>query len=160
MSGEQILHIPLSPSRGLAATIVIVHGGAGVCAGALVPGAMGMLLGVLVAALGFAATWDRALLRGRRSLRALQIGDKDSVTLELANTERVALRISPRRYVSGLVVVLLATSSMHRTIVVARDMLDADSFRTLRLWALWGRVPNPGTGNSLTKTHGLKRTIF
>ena len=160
MSGEQILHIPLSPSRGLAATIFVVHGSAGVCAGALVPGVTGIILGVLVAGLGLAAAWDRALLRGRRSLRALHIGDKDDMTLELANAERVALRVSPRRYVNGLVVVLPGTSWMHRTIIVARDMLDPESFRTVRLWALWGRVPNPGIGNSLTQTHGLERTIF
>jgi hypothetical protein len=115
---------------------------------------------VLIVGLGCAAAWDRALLRGRRSLRALGLGAEDAVTLELANAERVPLRISPRRYVSGLMVVLPGVSAMHRTIVVTRDMVSPDAFRALRLWALWGRVPDPAAGRSLTKTHGLERTIF
>jgi hypothetical protein len=28
-----------------------------------------------------------------------------------------------------------------RTLLVTRDMLHADSFRRLRVWALWGRLP-------------------
>ena len=159
MSDERILRIHLSPSRGLAATIVIVHAGAGVCAGTLVAGALGICLGVLIAGLGFAAAWDRALLRGGRSVHALQIGGGDSVMLELASAERVPLRISPRRFVSGLVVILPGLSSMHRTIVIARDMLGPDSFRALRLWALWGRVPDSGTSQTATQTHGPERTI-
>jgi len=150
LSGERTLSIHLSPSRGLAATIVAVHGGAAVCAGALVAGVPGICLGVLIAGLGFAAAWDRALLRGRRSARVLQIGLGDCVTLELASGERVALRISPRRFVSGLVVILPGIPSMHRTIVVARDMLNPDAFRALRLWALWGRVPDAGNTRAVT----------
>lgn len=108
------------------------------CAGALVPGVTGVCLGLLIAGLGFAAAWDRALLRGRRSVRAVEIRGGDSVMLELADGERVALRISRRRFVSGLVVILPGVSTVHRTIVVTRDMLGADPFRALRLWALWG----------------------
>ena len=122
-------------------------------------GPMGILLGMLIAGLGIAAAWDRALLRNRRSVRALQIAAGDSVMLELASGERVSLRISPRRFVSRLVVILPGKWSMHRTIVVARDMLNPDSFRTLRLWALWGRFAEDATRPALTQTHGLQRTI-
>lgn len=116
----------------------------------LVAGATGICLGLLIAGLGLAAAWDRALLRGRRSVQALIIGSGGSVILELANAERVGLRISPRRFVSVLVVILPSAPWMHRTIVVWRDMLDPDVFRTLRLWALWGRVPDTGTSQSVT----------
>jgi hypothetical protein len=30
---------------------------------------------------------------------------------------------------------------VRRTILVTRDMLDAGSFRALRVWALWGKLP-------------------
>jgi hypothetical protein len=30
---------------------------------------------------------------------------------------------------------------MRRTILVTGDMLRAEEFRRLRLWALWGRLP-------------------
>jgi hypothetical protein len=121
---------------------------------------MGIALGALFAGLGCAAAWNRALLRGRSSVRALRIGGEDAVTLELANAERVPLRISPRRYVSGVVVVLPGVSSMHRTIVVTHDMVSPEAFRALRLWALWGRFPEPGARGPLTKAHGLERTNF
>jgi hypothetical protein len=150
LSGERTLRIQLSPSRSLAAIIVAVHVGAAVCAGVLVAGAMGIWLGALIAGLGLAAAWDRALLRGRRSVRALDIGSGDNVILELANAQRVGLRVSPRRFVSALVVILPGAPWMRRSIVVWRDMLGPDSFRALRLWALWGRVPDSGTLQSVT----------
>jgi hypothetical protein len=121
-----------------------------VCAGVFVAGSMGIWLGVLIAGLGIAAAWDRALLRGRRSVRALIIGSGDNVILDLANAQRVGLRISPRRFVSALVVILPGAPWMRRNIVVWRDMLDPDSFRALRLWALWGRVPDTGTTQPVT----------
>ena len=150
MSGERTFRIQLSPSRSLAATIVVVHGGAAVCAGMFVAGATGICLGLLIAALGIAAAWDRALLRGRRSVQALNIVSGDSVILELANAERVTLRISHRRFVSALVVILPGTPWMRRTIVLWHDMLGADLFRALRLWALWGRVPETKTTQPVT----------
>ncbi len=116
----------------------------------LVAGAMGICLGALIAGLGVAAAWDRALLRSRRSVQALNIESGDSVILELANAEHVGLRISQRRFVSALVVILPGAPWMHRTIVVWHDMLGPDSFRALRLWALWGRVPDPGTAQPVT----------
>jgi len=143
LSSERTLRIDLKPSRALAAAIVGVHSAAGVCAGALLEDAAGVCLGVLIVGLGLAAAWDRALLLGRRSLRALRAEGKGRLTLELANGALVPLRVGTRRYVSRLVVVLPAAASMRRTIIVTGDMLDPDSFRALRLWALWGQVPGP-----------------
>lgn len=141
MTDERPLRIDLSPSRRLAAAIVTVHCGAGACAGLVLAGPAGILLGALIAGLGVAAARDRALLRGRRSVRALQIQGKDRVTMELANAELVPIRIGSQRYVSRLGVILRTSDSMRRTIIVARDMLDPGAFRALRLWALWGRLP-------------------
>jgi Membrane-bound toxin component of toxin-antitoxin system len=144
LSGERILRIHLSPSRALAATIVAVHAAAGACAGLLLSGTMGICLGILLAGLGLAAAWDRALLRGRRSVRVLEVAGGDQLTLELANADVISIRIAPRRYVSRLGVILPAAASMRRTIVVTRDMLEPEAFRALRLWALWGRTPDSG----------------
>jgi hypothetical protein len=141
LSGERILRIDLKPSRGFAAVIVAVHCAAGACAGALVAGPAGVCLGLLIACLGVAAALDRALLIGKRSLRALRVEGKDRLTLELANAELVPLRVGARRFVSRFLVVLPGTVSMRRTIILAGDMLEPDSFRALRLWALWGQVP-------------------
>jgi hypothetical protein len=121
---------------------------------------MGIALGLLIAGLGCAAAWDRALLMGRRSVRALRLGDEDAVTLELANAEQVPMRVSPRRYVSAALVVLPGVASMRRTIVVTGTMVEPEAFRALRLWALWGRVPDAGARSSLTEAHRLERTIF
>jgi len=39
------------------------------------------------------------------------------------------------------VVMLPLRLPARRTLLIAASMLPADSFRRLRLWALWGRVP-------------------
>ena len=124
----------------MAATIVAVHSVAGLCAGVLLTGPAGVGLGVLIAGLGLAAALDRALLIGKRSPRALRMEGKDHLTLELANAELVPLRIGGRRYVSRYLVVLPVAGSTRRTILVAGDMLEPESFRALRLWALWGQT--------------------
>jgi len=159
LSGERILRIDLSPSRGLALIVVAVHLGAAACTGALVAGALGICLGALIAGLGFAAAWDRALLRGRRSVRALRTVGKDRVILELANGDLLPMSVSPRRYVSALAVILPGAASMHRTMVVARDMLEPGLFRALRLWALWGRVPDAAPDQPAARAGGVERTI-
>lgn len=141
MNGERILRVDLRPSRGFAAAIVGVHIAAGACAGAILANPAGVILGVLIACLGVAAALDRALLLGPRSLRALRLEGRDKLTLELANAELVPLRVGARRYVNRFLVVLPGAATMRRTIVIAGAMLEADSFRTLRLWALWGQVP-------------------
>jgi hypothetical protein len=68
------------------------------------------------------------------------------LTLHLQNGGELRGHASPRRYVSRwLVVVRLGRpGATQRTILVARDMLAAGEFRHLRLWALWGAVPDSG----------------
>jgi hypothetical protein len=136
-----------------------VHAAAGACAGLLLSGVAGICLGVLLAGLGLAAAWDRALLRGRRSVRVLQAAGEDKLTLELADADVISIRIARRRYVGRLGVILPAAASMRRTIVVARDMLDPETFRALRLWALWGRIPQSGDRHAAAPDSGTERTI-
>lgn len=141
MNGERTFRIDLKPSPGFAAVIVAVHGAAGACAGALLPNSAGLFLGALIVCLGVAAAMDRALLLGKRSLRALRVEGREQLTLELANGEIVPMRLGARRYVSRFLVVLPGSASMRRTIAIAGAMLEPGSFRALRMWALWGQVP-------------------
>ena len=90
----------------------------------------------MLAALGMAAARSRALLRAKRSVRALEIGG-DEVVLELASGERIAAPASQRCYVSRFAVVL----PLSKTILVSADMLNPAEFRRLRVWALWRKLP-------------------
>jgi hypothetical protein len=130
------LRLVLSPSPVFAAIIVVLHVAAGASAFLVLGGVEGGMLGAALVALGLAAAWSRALLRAKRSLRALEIGG-DELVLELANGARVAAAAPQRCYVSRLAVVL----PMRRTVLVAADMLSPAEFRRLRLWALWRKLP-------------------
>ncbi len=141
MNGEPTLSLELSPSRGFAAIIVTVHAAAAACIAAVLPGIAGELVAVLLLALGIFTALDRALLRQPDSVRSLLIEGPQALGLVTANGRRSDVRVGNRRHVSRLAVILPIQHTMRRTIVVTRDMLDADSFRKLRLWALWGRVP-------------------
>ena len=79
------VRLALRGSRALAAAIVAVHA---LAAGALaiaIPGRAAIALAALVVALGVAAAWDRALLRGARSVRALEVADGGALRLRLAS---------------------------------------------------------------------------
>lgn len=133
------VHLELSPSPGLAAAIVALHGVAGLCAIAVLPGTVGGLLAGALLALGAAAAWSRALLRSAASVRGIELNGP-AIALKLASGERFIAELSARRYVTRFVVAL-PVRRPRRTILVTRGMLAADSFRALRLWALWGKVP-------------------
>ena len=92
-------------------------------------------------------------------MRVLQAAGEDKLTLELADADVISIRIARRRYVGRLGVILPAAVSMRRTIVVARDMLDPEAFRALRLWALWGRIPESWDRHAAALDSGTERTI-
>jgi hypothetical protein len=135
------LRLELRASRVLAGTLALVHGAGAACLAALVPGVPGLALAVLILALGAATARDRALLRAQGSVRALGLGAGGAVTLELADGRRLAVRVGERRHVGPWWVVLPLKGESRRTLVVARDMLSPEEFRSLKLFALWGRVP-------------------
>ena len=133
------LRLELSPSPRLAAAIVALHAAAGLCVVAVLPGAAGGLLAAALLALGAAAAWARALLGSSAAVRGIEL-DGPGIALELASGERVVAELAERRYVTRFVVAL-PVRRPRRTLLVTRDMLAPDSFRALRLWALWGKVP-------------------
>ncbi len=116
-----------------------LHAAAGLCVFAVLPGAAGGLLAAALLALGAAAAWSRALLGSAASVRGIEL-DGAGIALELASGERVVAELAERRYVTRFVVAL-PVRRPRRTVLVTRGMLAPDSFRALRLWALWGKVP-------------------
>ena len=100
----------------------------------------GVALAVALAALGALSAWSRALLRSRDSVRVIEIVE-GGLTLQLASGDSFAAGRSERRYVSRWLVILPLHRPRRRSVLVTADMLDANSFRRLRVWALWGRVP-------------------
>ncbi|MGH8741260.1 MAG: hypothetical protein ACREUN_10135, partial [Burkholderiales bacterium] len=91
-------------------------------------------------ALGAGAAWRRGLLRSASSVRILEL-EGTQATVQLAGGDSLAAQVAERRYVGRFLVTLPLRRPVRRTILVTRDMLDADSFRRLRIWALWGRLP-------------------
>jgi hypothetical protein len=53
----------------------------------------------------------------------------------------VASQIAERRYVGRFMVNIPVTRPARRTLVVVPDMLATDSFRRLRVWGVWGKLP-------------------
>ena len=121
-----------------------LHAAAGVCVVAVLPGAAGGLLAAALLALGAAAAWSRALLASAASVRGIEL-DGPGIAVKLASGERVVAELAERRYVTRFVVAL-PVRRPRGTILVTRGMLAPDSFRALRLWALWGKVPGGTTG--------------
>ena len=138
------LRLELKASPLLAAAIVAAHGAAAACVLAALPGSAGALVAAGLLALGAMAAASRALLKARGSVRALEL-EGAGLTVCLANGQRFAAEAAPRRYVSRHLVILRLTENarrpVRRTLLVTRDMLAGDSFRRLRVWALWGRLP-------------------
>ncbi|HEY3076488.1 MAG TPA: protein YgfX [Burkholderiales bacterium] len=132
--------LELRPSPALAAAIMVGHAAAAAAAYMVVPGVMGAALAAALFALGVAAAWSRALLRSSGAVRAMEIGGPQPV-FELANGASFAADVAARRYVTRYVVALPLGRPLSRTLLVTADMLGAQEFRRLRIWALWNRLP-------------------
>ena len=124
----------------MAGLIIGAHLAAGAAVLLVLPNVAGAGLAAAIGALGFIAMRRTALLRAADSVRAIAL-DGERTVLELADGRSVPAELSERRYVSPFAVSLPVVRPVRRTILVAADMLDAHSFRLLRIWAVWGRVP-------------------
>jgi hypothetical protein len=132
--------LELSASWILACAIVLAHSAAAACVLLVLPGLAGMLLAAALLALGLAAAWARALHGSAASVRALEL-DGPKIRVELKDRRCLAAELGARRHVGRWLVSLPLARPARRTILVTRDMLGAEEFRRLRLWALWGRLP-------------------
>jgi hypothetical protein len=133
------LRLEFSPSRGLALLIVALHAAAALSILMVLPGVAGATLAAALVALGLSAAWSRALHRSSGSVRGIDLNGSE-IALNLASGARIVAEVAERRYVTRFVVAL-PLRRPRRTILVTRDMLAPDSFRSLRLWALWGKLP-------------------
>jgi hypothetical protein len=130
--------LALSPSYALAGAIAGAHLCAGAAATLALPGSAGWLLGAALVALGLASARSRALLRAPRSVRGLELAS-GAATARLTNG--VSIAAEPGGHVSRYAVTLRLQDRPRRNILVTADMLDRDSFRALRIWALWRKLP-------------------
>jgi hypothetical protein len=136
----------LSPSRRLAAAILAMHAAAAGSVAAVVPGFAGAALAALLVALGTASAWDRALLRGRRSPRAIEIRGSGEAVVVFASGKTAAARALHGTGVTRHWVALDTATPMRRSVLVTAGMLRPGPLRLLRLWALWGRTPGVAPG--------------
>ena len=140
MSGTRLA---LSPSWSLATAILTLHAAAAGSVIAVMQGLPGVLLAAGFVLLGAAAAWARALHGSRASVRALELSGNE-ILLELKDGRRIRAELGPGRHVSRFIVTLPVRRPMRRTILITADMLRAEEFRRLRLWALWGKLPVAG----------------
>ncbi len=139
------LRLDLRGSPVLAGLVVATHGLAAAVLIALLPLSQGTLGAFLLLVLAAFVVRSKALLIAPGSPRALLPGPDAAMAIDLRSGEEVSGAVLERRFVSRWLVILdLASPGGRRTILVARDMLDPEAFRRLRLWALWGTIPAGG----------------
>jgi hypothetical protein len=134
------LRLELAPSAGLAIALVALHAAAAACFLAVLPAFPGFVGALPVFGAGLWSAWSRALLRAPSSVRSLQVAG-EALELGLADGRHVVAEPAQRRYVGRFLVLVPVRRPVRRTIVVTRDMLGDESFRRLRVWALWGKLP-------------------
>ena len=102
-----------------------------------------MALAALLVALGAAAAWSRALLRGASAPRAIEIAPSGEASLVRASGERA--RAQPVRG-AGVTRAWVALRCGRDGFLVCPGMLAPEPFRLLRLWVLWQRTPAVAPG--------------
>jgi len=125
----------------LAGALLLVHTSAALCAGLALGLPYGPPMGALLVLLGAHSAWRHALLRSARSVRSIEIAAAGQAMVERADGARLPGQVSRRRHVSRYWVAMAVRGTAANPILIAGDMLDADSFRALRIWALWNRLP-------------------
>ena len=141
------LRLELAPSPGLAVVLVVLHAAAALCLLAVLPRLAGSVAALLVLGSGLWSAWSRALLRSGSSLRTIHVTG-EAMEIGLASGQVLQVEALARRYVGRMLVLMPLRRPMRRTILVTADMLPSESFRQLRVWALWGKLP-PVAGTQL-----------
>jgi hypothetical protein len=99
-----------------------------------------MALALLFLCLGGVAAWNRAMLRGARSPRAIEIQPSGQARVILAGGDTIPVRAVRGIGVTRHWVALAPASLAGRSVLVTTGMLGPAGARKLRLWALWGRA--------------------
>lgn len=135
------VRLELSPSPRFAAAVLAVHAAAAACILAVLAGWQGVALAILLPALGAAAAWDRALLRGAHSPKAIEIPGSGEARVVFADGRSAAAGPLRGIGVNRHWVALSCGAPARRGVLVTAGMLQPGPFRLLRLWALWGKLP-------------------
>ena len=112
-------------------------------------GYLGIALAFLILMLGGYAAWERALLRGSASPRAIEIQGSGAGAMVLGNGDSISVRAVRGVGVTRHWVALAPVSFKGRSVLLTAGMLGAANARRLRLWALWGRMPGVASGQRL-----------
>lgn len=140
MFPAQPLRLELTASRPCAALIVLLHLAGAASLLTVMTGWAGGALACLIAALGIAAAWDRALLRSSGAPRAIELHAQGAAACLRREGPPLPLARPPASGVNRFWVSLPPAAGARRGLLIVRGMLPPDHFRLLRLWALWGRV--------------------
>jgi len=146
LNEARLITLELAPSRTYAGVIIAVHALAGLSFLTSLTAWPGALLAALIVGLGCAAAWDRALLRGARSPRVIEIRPTGEAVVRLRGGESAQLSPVQGIGVTRFWVALGAALPARRSILVVAGMLGEEGFRRLRLWSLWGKVPGVAPG--------------
>ena len=137
----QPVRLELSPSLPFGAVILAVHAAAGASFLTVLTDWRGGCLAAAIFALGCAAAWDRALLRSRRSPRAIELPAAGEGLCRFADGSTAILVPLGGSAVTRYWVALGLRSPGRRSLFVTAGMLAPEALRLLRLWALWGKLP-------------------
>ncbi|MBX3663749.1 MAG: hypothetical protein KF804_14965 [Burkholderiales bacterium] len=147
------VHFPpltLRPSRRLAAVLLLGHAAVG---GVLLllplPPLVITLLMVTLAASAVHAVRVQALRRSPQAVIHLQFSDREHLEIGRRDGSRASGRILGSSTAGTLLIVLNIRIGQRRWpvhVVVTPDSLEADGFRSLRVWLRWG--PSPGEGRA------------
>ncbi|MGZ5119034.1 MAG: protein YgfX [Burkholderiales bacterium] len=141
----------LKPSRFIAAALASVHSAAGASLVSL-DLALGLKLAIAAAImLSFAhALWRYALLKSRRSITAIELADRENVTLQTNDAVWRGGRVLGTSYVSPLLTVINVRQAEHKLaqhVIIVPHNIDAEDFRKLRVILRWSR-PSSGLSDS------------
>jgi toxin CptA len=135
---SESLTLTLRPSRTLALALSLMAGAALACSWIGLPRP-----GFLLAATGIALAWiwhlAPALQRGRRAVRALELGAAGDARWQDCAGQWNEAEVEPGSYVSGWLVVLnlRAPGARRRSLVLLPDSAAAEELRRLRVWLRW-----------------------
>ena len=121
--------------------ILTLHLLAALCFLTVLTGWFAAIAALLTFLLGIAAAWDRALLRSQRAPRAIEIHSSGEARCLFSNGNSAAIEALGGSAITRHWVSLRLRSPLRGSLLVVAGMLPVESFRLLRLWALWGKLP-------------------
>ena len=138
------MRITIGPSRILAGTLTVAHAvGLAVVLIVTLPVWAKLLLGAAIAASCAWSIYSSALLRAKRAIVELEVGEGASVSYRVRGDIWRAARLLDSSFVSPRLTVLNLRPEggrLTRHLTLLPDNVDADAFRRLRVLLRWSRA--------------------